>query len=793
MNRVGKRLGSSKPGLILGVERRIREAVRLRLSSENELMKLMDASPDALLIAAMLNAQRAITDARADMPVLLECAGEYAQLLTDCAGVRVRCCTDGGAFEAIVGQIPSIISDLPIGSMATDVELARRVAKNHREKTETAPRITVRFGDAHQPGTLEIFADNATVFTPAQSTALQILTGMLTSSMMRVTEDESREVLLDERAATLAALRDSEERFQCAFRDAAIGMAIVGLDGRWMQVNPSLCRILGYTEVELLSRDFQSVTHPLDLEADLDLCRQLITGEIRDYQLQKRYFHSRGHIVWTALSVSLVRTADGKPRYFISQIQDITERKSAEEALLRSEENYRNVFELASVGKARADLKTGRFLQVNKKLCEITGFTRESLLEKSFLELEIGNDDAVSPDAVHEMLQTGGNACTFDTEFRCGDGRIAWVRLDLAVLCDTNGQPDQAIVTVQDITDQKRMECVERDRRSVLEMVARDTPIATTLAEFNAGVQRQFPGAFPVVMLVQGNEISLHASHLPAQLRQTLHMQYNALAANLVAGLDPENPDATVYLPHQILAQIFHPAGDAAPLTAALIPTACWAMSLRASSGTQIGWQLLFPKAARGPVEFEIRLLDTAAKLASICIEHHNATRQLHHLVRHDPLTGLPNRVLLEDRITQAIAMSNRSKKPVGLMVLDIDHFKKINDTLGHQAGDHLLQQIARRLSGRMRKMDTFARMGGDEFVAVLPELQNPGDASLVAKKLLDALIEPMAIGGTMVSVGISIGIALYPQDGADGPTLHQRADAALYRVKQKGRNGFSF
>mgnify|MGYP001803170758 FL=1 len=128
-------------------------------------------------------------------------------------------------------------------------------------------------------------------------------------------------------------LLDSQELFRLAFNDAAIGMALVATNGQWLKVNRALCEIVGYSETDLLETTFQEITHPDDLEADLGYVRQMLAGEIRTYQMEKRYFHSSGHIVWILLSVSLVRDKQEQPLYFISQIQDITPRKEAEAQL----------------------------------------------------------------------------------------------------------------------------------------------------------------------------------------------------------------------------------------------------------------------------------------------------------------------------------------------------------------------------------------------------------------------------------------------------------------------------
>ena len=128
----------------------------------------------------------------------------------------------------------------------------------------------------------------------------------------------------------------SDSLFQSAFEFAAIGMALVSLEGKWLQVNRSLCKITGYSEDELLARTFQDITHPDDLESDLENVRKMLAGEIDTYQMEKRYFHKNGEIVWILLSVSLVRTKSGEPLFFIGQIQDITRHKKGEEELAKA-------------------------------------------------------------------------------------------------------------------------------------------------------------------------------------------------------------------------------------------------------------------------------------------------------------------------------------------------------------------------------------------------------------------------------------------------------------------------
>ncbi|MEF8719011.1 MAG: EAL domain-containing protein [Candidatus Accumulibacter necessarius] len=163
------------------------------------------------------------------------------------------------------------------------------------------------------------------------------------------------------------------------------------------------------------------------------------------------------------------------------------------------------------------------------------------------------------------------------------------------------------------------------------------------------------------------------------------------------------------------------------------------------------------------------------------------------HLAHHDFLTGLPNRALLTERLSQAIGLARRRGKQVALLFVDLDYFKHINDSLGHAVGDQVLQSAARRLSACVRTTDTVCRQGGDEFVILLAEIEQPQDAALVAEKLLVALAEPQLIGQHEIHVTLSIGISVYPDDGIDGDTVMENADAAMYHAKASGRNNYQF
>jgi len=190
---------------------------------------------------------------------------------------------------------------------------------------------------------------------------------------------------------------------------------------------------------------------------------------------------------------------------------------------------------------------------------------------------------------------------------------------------------------------------------------------------------------------------------------------------------------------------------------------------------------------------------DRAGRITGAVIVFHDVSAaramsvQMTHSAQHDLLTSLPNRLLLNDRVTQAIALARRQNKPTAVIFLDLDRFKYINDSLGHAIGDELLQSVSKRLLANVRASDTVSRQGGDEFVILLSEITHLGDAATSARKILLSLNAPHSIRGQDLRIDGSIGISVYPEDGQDAETLIKNADTAMYHAKESGRNNFQF
>jgi diguanylate cyclase (GGDEF)-like protein len=184
--------------------------------------------------------------------------------------------------------------------------------------------------------------------------------------------------------------------------------------------------------------------------------------------------------------------------------------------------------------------------------------------------------------------------------------------------------------------------------------------------------------------------------------------------------------------------------------------------------------------------------VERLAKLYAIAIQHHRTEDKIRKMAYHDPLTGLPNRTLFNDRYLIAQARAKRYRNRIGFMVIDIDHFKNINDTLGHAAGDEILKDFSGVMLSILRKTDTVMRLGGDEFVIMLPDVAEVEHIVNVAQKVLEAVRKPFIFHDHEIRITASIGISIYPEDGENVEMLLKCADLAMYYIKKKGRDNYT-
>ncbi|MBZ5596011.1 MAG: PAS domain S-box protein [Acidobacteriia bacterium] len=250
-------------------------------------------------------------------------------------------------------------------------------------------------------------------------------------------------------------LRASEERFRKAFAHAATGMTLQSLAGDYLEVNRAFCEITGYEERELLGLNYRSITHPDDLSRNLSGMEKLLTGKIPSLVMQKRYLSKAGRVVWVRNSVSLLRDSQGAPMHIIVLVEDITDRKQAEEALRASEERFRKMFAHAATGMTLQNLE-GDFLEVNPAFCEITGYDPQELVGSNYRSITHAEDQQENAYRTEELLAGEIPSFVIEKRYVRKDGRPVWARTSVSLLGDS--QPPRLITLVEDITERKRAE-----------------------------------------------------------------------------------------------------------------------------------------------------------------------------------------------------------------------------------------------------------------------------------------------------------------------------------------------
>jgi diguanylate cyclase (GGDEF)-like protein/PAS domain S-box-containing protein len=336
------------------------------------------------------------------------------------------------------------------------------------------------------------------------------------------------------------------------------------------------------------------------------------------------------------------------------------------------------------------------------------------------------------------------------------------------------------VINSRDITERKNEENLRNGTSHILEMIVTDAPLPDVLNKLMKLVESQSEALFCAIFMHDDDGVNMHMAAGPSIPLDLV----DAIEKTTVAQRDTsswvaihQDPRWTGYL-DQAARYGLH---------------AYYTKPIFCSHGSMLGMFSMYFKENRPPSEAEIRMALSAIRLAAITIERHLTNEKIGHMAYHDALTGLPNRILLKDRLNQAIIHAQRIKDGVAILFIDLDQFKLINDSLGHHVGDRLLQSVAQRLKYCMRKDDTLARFGGDEFVLVLMAPADWHSVGQVAEKIRDILQSPIKVEGHELHIGCSIGISLYPHDGADSETLMRNADIAMYHAKERGRGNFQY
>jgi diguanylate cyclase (GGDEF)-like protein/PAS domain S-box-containing protein len=547
------------------------------------------------------------------------------------------------------------------------------------------------------------------------------------------------------------ALAESIVRFHMIVESSAAGMYVFQ-EGRFVMVNAAMETITGYSREELLAMKGLDHIHPDHRNAALERNAARERGEDVPTRYELKLLTKSGEVRWVDFTARTV-LFDGE-FCTVGSAFDITGRKKTEEELKDSERLWRTMVETSPDGIATISLE-GVVASVSKRCVEMWGYTDpDDLVGRHMLEFV---DPAWHDKTMYYLGEMLKGNYTGPAEYLMvrRDGSTFYAEANAEILRDNSGNPTGFFVAERDITDRKQAEEALRESEAKYRFLTES--IKDVIWTLDAETLR-FVYVSPSVERLRGyTPEEIMAEPLDAALTP----ESAALVRRLIdEGMKKFTKNET--LPNSVFhtEEVEQPCKDGSTVWTEVV-TGYW----------------------RNPRNGRIEIHGVTRDIS----ERKEVEAKIAHMAQHDPLTGLPNRALFSDRLERALAASRRSGIRTALMFLDLDKFKPVNDTYGHAIGDVLLQQAAERMKSALRESDTVGRIGGDEFVVLLPAVERVEDALHVAEKLLAVLREPFSIERRSVEISCSIGIAIHPEDGHDEIELSKNADTAMYWAKRDG------
>jgi len=547
---------------------------------------------------------------------------------------------------------------------------------------------------------------------------------------------------------------DSLRKLSLAVEQSSHSIIITDLDASIEYVNEAFIRTSGYSRAEVIGQNPRLLHSGKNPKATYDdLWAHLARGEEWKGELINRRKDGSEYIesVW----ISPVRRADGRVANYLAIQEDITERKRAEQALMESRQRAQLYLDTAGVMLIALDVQ-GRVQMVNRKGCEMLGYPETEILGKDWFDNFLPEPVREEVRKVHTRLMGGGVAPVeyFENDILIGGGDVLTVAWHNSPLLDESGKINGALSSGEDITERKQAERALVESKEKLHAVI-ETALDAVVQMDAAGIITGWNAQAEKIFGWNSEEAvgrMMHETIIPPQYREA-HVQ--GLKRFLATG-------EGAILNSRIELSALHRDGHEFPVELAVVPI----------------------KTA-DKHEFSAFIHDITSRK--------KAEDQIWKQANFDTLTGLPNRNMFYDRLAQEIRKAGRASLTMALLYIDLDHFKEINDTLGHSLGDILLVEAARRISTCVRETDTVARLGGDEFIITLTELNEVSRVDALAQHILHELAEPFRLEGEMVYVSASIGITLYPHDATAVEDMVKNADQAMYAAKAAGRNRFSY
>ena len=545
---------------------------------------------------------------------------------------------------------------------------------------------------------------------------------------------------ITERRRAETALRESEERYRRIVETAFEGIWVIDAENRTTFVNPRMASMLGYTVDEVIGR---SVLDFMDADAQATFATNASRRQAEPQAHHETRFRRKdGSELWTELEASPSRAEDGTYTGSLAMVTDVTQRRRAELALRESEERFRGLFYGVAAGQVLV-APDGRWLAVNPAFCQMVGYEESELLANGWQDIAHPGDQDLAIAPLTDLI--AGKIGYFHLEKRYvrKNGKALWVLLSVSSVIGDDGRVKYLVNQVQDITARKQAEHELQEQTSLYEALIRaqsDLDQIIILTD----------GARPIYINEAFSRITGFSSDELMQKESLFDLvssgEYKGLAPNLLERLQGQKAKA-------------------------------FATTITAKNGRII-------ELEGTDMQFEAGGRDLVFTLARDMTERNEARRALEYQAQHDALTGLPNRTLIHAQLGAALEDGQSRNHAVALLMLDVDHFKEVNDTFGHDAGDVLLRQIGPRLREVLPTGAVVARLGGDEFGIVLPETDEPG-ASAAAGRLLVALERPFEVHGQLLDIASSIGIAVYPRHGDTADGLLRCGDIALFVAKR--------
>ena len=470
---------------------------------------------------------------------------------------------------------------------------------------------------------------------------------------------------------------------------------------------------------------------------------------------------------------------------------EIKERQRAQIALTESESRYRSVTEAALDAIITID-ESNRISFVNPTVEKIFGYSREAMLGQPITLIIPDQSPASMAGSLADYLSSQFGRINREHLELIGRHHDGYeIPLELSFGEFETGGLRYFTAIARDITERKHAEALREGQYHILELIASDTPTDETLEALLRFIDHQHPDGRATIVLLDDDGRTIGRSLAPAFpepfSESLIGLEIGPRAGSCGTAMYRGKPVVVSDIFDSPLWQPYRQLGESFGFRA------CWSTPIFSADGEVLGSMANYHPDVHIPSAEEKRLIASAVHLAGIAIQRSRTEARIRYMAHHDVLTGLPNRTLLEDRIEQALAVARREDSQVAVMLIDLDRFKTVNDSLGHHIGDRLLHLVAERLQGCIRRSDTLARLGGDEFVLCMPALHDPEGPSRLAEKIIADLSRYFIVDDLELHIGASVGIGLHPTDGDTPNELLRAADAAMYAAKDRGRGNFQF